>query len=254
MMPVTQQPIAEQSPPAPPRPVTACVSRRAWADPNVRFWWAAGLVLAAIGAYLLITRYLDWRRDARLIESGAEVPATVVEAGELTVRDKKVSGDSPVRLQYEWQGQFHEVRVASLEGRSSGDYIVIGSTIPIRIDPNRPGVWTPRTRPASLPQELIGGLIALSLGILLLAQSALVRSRLLKTWRTGKSELAVVFGARHTALAPRAWSVECTTADDADHRIFAVWLPAHADVRESLPLWLLFPQGKGRPLAVSWFS
>ena len=251
---MTQQPTAEQFPPAPPRQVSARVSRRAWADPHVRFWWMAGLVLVAIGAYLLITRFLAWRRDARIVQFGAQVPAMVVEAGELTVRDKKVPGDSPVRLQYEWQGQTHEVRAASLDGRSSGEFIVIGAPIPIRIDPDHPDVWTARTSPGSLPQELMGGLIALPLGVLLLVHSALARARLLNTWRTGTSERAVVLSARHTALAPRAWSVECTTADDADHRVFTVALPPHADVRENMPLWLLFPQTRGSPVAASWFS
>lgn len=250
---MTQQPTAEQSPPAPPRPVSPAVGRRAWADPNVRFWWGAGLVLVLIAAYLLITRYLDWRRDARLIEAGTQVPATVVEAGELVVRYKKVPGDSPVRLQYQWQGQTYDVRAASLEGRPSADFIVIGAPIPIRIDPDHPDVWTARTRPASLPQELIGGLIALPLGALLLIQSALVRRRLVNTWRRGTATRAVVLGARHTALAPRAWNVQCTTADDEDQRVFSAWLPSDADVRQSAPFWLLFPPSGGSPVAAAWF-
>jgi len=159
-----------------------------------------------------------------------------------------------VRLRYDWQGQTHEVTAASLAGRSADDFIVIGSQIPIRIDPQHPELWTSRLQPASLSQELIGGLIALPLGLILLARSALLRGRLLGVWCTGDAVSAVIVSAHHTALAPRAWSIECTTADDADHRAFNVFVPPEADIQQGAPLWLLFPKGKGPPVAASWFN
>jgi hypothetical protein len=251
---LTQPSLIEHAPSAPPRAVGARAGRRAWADPNVRFWWAAGLVLTMIGLYLLVTRYLDWRRDARLVRLGAQVPATVVEADGMTVVTKKKPGNVAVRLRYAWQGQTHEVTASSVAGRSDQDFLVIGSDIPIRIDPDHPDFWTPRLQPASLAQELIGGLIALPLGLILLARSALLRRRLLSVWRTGDAVPAVIVTAHHTALAPRAWSVECTTADDADNRVFNVFVPPEANIQQSAPLWLLFPQGKGAPVAAAWFA
>ena len=251
---MTQPPLTEHAPAAPPRAVTARVGRRAWADPNVRFWWAAGLVLSAIGISLLVSRSIDWHRDARLIRSGAQVPATVIEADGMTVLTKKKPGDVAVRLRYDWQGQTHEVTASSLAGRSADDFLIIGSQIPIRIDPNHPDVWTPRLQPASLAQELIGGLIALPLGLILLVRSALLRRRLLGAWRTGEAVAAVVVTAHHTALAPRAWNVECTTADDSDQRAFNVFVPPNAEIQTGAPVWLLFPKGKGPPVAASWFS
>ena len=249
-----QQPLIDHAPASPPRVVSARAARRAWADPNVRFWWAAGLVLTLIGAYLLLTRYLDWRHDSRLIRSGTEVQATVLEADGLNVVTKKKPGNVAVQLRYEWQGQTHDVTAPSLAGRSEEDFIVIGSQIPIRIDPTHPEQWTTRLQPASLVQELIGGLIALPLGLILLARSAMLRGRLLRVWRAGEAVPAVVVGATHTALAPRAWQVECTTADEGGQRVFHVFVPPEADIQQGTPLWLLFPKGNGAPVAATWFT
>lgn len=250
---MTEQSTIQQAPFPPPRAVSARARRRAWADPRVRFWWLSGLVLVGIGVVLLIANYLQWRRDARLVESGAPVNAKVMEAGGLTLATKKVAGDSPVRLEYQWQGKTYDVEAAALDGRPGDDFIVIGSDIPIRIDPRNPEIWTPRLHATPLPQQLIGGMIALPLGLILLARSALFRRRLLNLWQTGTAVPALVLGARHTAMAPRAWSVRCTGTDD-DPRVFEVWLPPRSDVQEGAPLWLLLPQGGGMPVAASWFT
>src|SRR6266404_1472404 len=140
-------PVAPPPPPAPPRDVTARVGRRAWADPRVRFWWLAGFVLVGVAAYLLVSRYLAWRLDSRLVESGTVINATVLQADESVAKGKTVSGDKSVRLSYDVDGRSYEVSAPYLAGRASEEFIVVGTTIPIRVDPADPTRWTPRQRP-----------------------------------------------------------------------------------------------------------
>lgn len=249
---MTQETASPQAPPAPPRPVTGRQKLRAWVDPHVRFWWAMGVTIAAIGIWLLWTSYAAWHRSELLIRNGTVVEATVIEAAEVSFPGKSMPPDSPVRLRFDWQGRPREVS-GYLEGRKPGDFILIGSTLPIRIDPAHPDVWTARTVPTSLPLELIGALIALPIGLLLLLVSlVMARSRLL-AWRDGAAVAALVVSARHTALAPRSWAARCTPADQADHRVFMVYLPPHADVSDGAPAWLLSRKPSSRPIAADWF-
>lgn len=241
-------------PAAPPRATTARVARRAWADPPVRFWWATATALLVIGVYFVVTRYLDWRQSARLIRSGELVQATVVEADGIARKGNTSAADRPVRLQYEYNRKTYDVGAAYLEGRPSTEAIIVGSTIPIRIDPDQPDHWTPRTEPAPLAHELIGGIIALAVALLLFVMSLWARGRVLRTWREAPAIEAKVISARHTALAPRAWSVQCCPTDEADARLLTVFGPANLDVTPGGTVWLLLRSGGGRPLAAAWFD
>ena len=241
-------------PAAPPRPTTARAARRAWTDPHVRFWWATAAVLLVIGVYFVVTRYLDWRQSAQLVQSGQQVLATVVEADGIARKGNTSAADRPVRLQYEYNGKAYDVGAAYLEGRPSTEAIVVGSTVPIRIDPNQPDRWTPRTEPAPLAHELIGGIFALPIALLLLLISLWTRGRILRTWREAPAIEATVMSARHTALAPRAWSVQCSPADEADARLFTVFGPPDLDVTAGATVWLIVRPVGGRPLAAAWFN
>jgi len=240
-------------PPAPPREVTARARRRAWADPHVRFWWLTGLVLVGAGAYLLASRYFAWRQDARLVESGTPVEATVLQADESVARGKTLPGDKPVRLSYEVGERKFEVSAPYLQGRPAEQYIEVGKTVPIRIDPQDPTRWTARQRPAPLGPELIGGAITVSVGALILLLGAAFRTRVVRAWRKGDAVQAVVLSARHTALAPRAWAVRCTPAEAGDDRVLEVFLPVGSEVGQGTLFWVLAPTG-GRVVAARWFE
>lgn len=241
-------------PAAPPRPTTARAARRAWADPHVRFWWATATALLVIGVFFVVTRYLDWHQSAQLVQSGQQVQATVVEADGIARKGNVSAADRPVRLQYEYNGKTYDVGAAYLEGRPLSEAIVVGSTVPIRIDPAQPDRWTPRTEPAPLAHELIGGLIALAIALLLLLMSQWARGRVLRTWREGAAIEAKVISAHHTALAPRAWSVKCGPTEEGDARLFTVFGPPDLDVTSGATVWLIVRPGGGRPLAAAWFA
>jgi len=242
---------APAAPPSPPRATTARVRRRAWVEPRIRFWWVAAAALVLLSIYLLADKFLLWRRDSNLINSGVAVKATVLEANEVAIKGHTEQADKPVRLKYDYRGQAYEVGPEPLEGRNEG--VVVGGDIPIRIDPSDPSIWTAREHPSPLLGELVGGLIALPLGLLLLLVSAWLRRGMLRTWRDAPAAAGLVATADHTAIAPRSWSVQCTLAEGSDKRLFSVFAPAGADVVPGATIWLLFPSS-GRPLAAAWFD
>ena len=246
----TASELAEPAPPAPPRPLSARARRRAWIEPRIRFWWMLAIALLAIGIYLLIWEYLAWRQDSRLIASGTQVPATVQSVGGITFAGKKYKGeDGPIQLRYEWQGQTYDVTVASIPGM----WVEVGKPIPLRIDPAHPELWTARTAPEPLMHQLIGALVALPIGLLVLAISFALWARAMRTWRDGQAQAALVIAARHTALAPRSWQVQCTLADQSDKRLLTVFAPPQALPKEGATIWLLALPA-GRPVAANWFK
>jgi len=230
----------EAPPPAdPPRPLIAKARRRAWNEPHVRFWWVSALVFLLIGLYFCVDRWRGWLAERRLIEGGTRVEANIDEAGGTTSPGKRVPPDSEVVLNFTFKGRSWRVN-GLLPGRSAP--IEPGTTVPIRIDPDDPHVWTARTRPAPLGHELLGALLILPLFPLLLAVSLVLRARVMSVWRHGQSFAALVVDSRHSALAPWSHAVRCTPRDGRDNRLISVFLP-----RTSYPpqpgtvVWLVAP-------------
>jgi hypothetical protein len=219
----------------------------------VRFWWIAGLVLVAAAVYLLITRTIAWHQNSRLSVSGTPMQAKVLQAEESVAPGKTVAGDKPVRLRYEFNGKTYDVSAPYLDGRRSEQFLIVGSDIPIRVDPADPTRWTARESPAPLGPELIGGFITLGIGAAVFLFGYWLGARVFRTYRTAKAAVAMVLDSRHTALSPGAWAVRCSPVDEGDDRVFEVFMPARADVREGAVLWILLPE-TGRPVAAGWFA
>ena len=219
----TNTPDASPLPPT-PRPLTPRVRSRSWADPHVRFWWLAAAAVAAVAAYLAVSGFLAWRRTARLVERGTPVTAEAVEVDAETLRTS-VGGkgrpkppDSVVRLSFDFNGSKRQV-TGTLDGRT--DFISVGDSVPLRIDPDDPAEWTARTTPPPLLPDLIGAIIATALAVPLFAVAVALRRRVLRTWREGQAAEAVVLGRGHTALAPRSRAVRCAPPTGAVRRATA---------------------------------
>lgn len=239
-------------PSPPPRPVTPAVRWRAWADPQARLWWGSALVLVLGGLYLCGARLYDWRQEVWLIRNGKTVVATVVHANNETI-PRKQPGDALVILNFDFDGQ-HRAVAGHLEGRKVSDEISVKDQVPIRIDPKNPEVWTARTVPGPLGTELIGGAIAIGLGIVAVLPAIWVRRRVLQAWRHGEAAEAVVRGRQQTPLAPRSRILRCSLADGVDNRVFSVYVPSRAIAQTSETLWVLMPRGGGRFVAAAWFE
>lgn len=239
-------------PPSPPRPITAGSRRRAWLDPQVRFWW---LVAACIGLFstgLFACGITEWHRENWLLQHGAAVEATVLTADGEVVKGKHRPPDGRVTGMYEWDGQRYSFS-GILKNRE--DFIEVGSTILVHIDPSNPHSWTGVTAPAHIEEELLGAVMVLPAALAAFAVSLMIRSRLLRVWRDGQAIDAVLLESRPTAIAPRLRSLRCVPADGKNSRVVSVYAPSpllHLNPGDHL--WLLVtPSGSGRVVAASWF-
>ena len=240
-------------PPDAPRPITPRVRRRAWAEPRVRAVALSALAASLACAYLLVSRYVEWRREAALVTQGTPVDALVTVGGTITLANKQVPPGTVVVLEYTVGGRKVTV-TGTLKGRKT--YITTGRTVPIRVDPEDPERWTALTEPRPMRLELIGGLIVLPFAAVLVAAALFMRWRVLSLWRDGVVTPAVVMDTRHTAVAPRTHAVRCTPVDPNDPRLLQAYVPARLGrPQQGDPLWLIArPAPSDRAVAAAWFE
>src|SRR5688572_20913731 len=139
--------------PSPPRPLTARVRRRAWAEPHVRFWWLAAAALMAAAVYMGVVAYLAWRRELWLVRNGTLVQAKIEQSAGETVAGRPITPEMPVLLSFDWNGQPRRTW-GLLEGRGPKEVILSKSSVPIRVDPENPDRWTYRKEPPGLVADL----------------------------------------------------------------------------------------------------
>lgn len=242
------------APPAPPRPVTRLVRRRAWTEPRVRFWWMSALAMFLVGAVVCGREVLLWYHEARLIRGGLPVDAEVKIAGGYSSPGKALPPDSVVTIEYTVKGTKYR-QDGYLRGRTR--HIEVRKTVPIRVDPDDPEDWTGRTEPAVLSRQLLGGVVAFPAFLVLLVIALMKRAAVLGTWRDGEAVAALVVETSTTAIAPRSRAVRCTPADDADNRVADVYVPPGpaTSLQPGDALWLIRPPGgRGRAVAAAWFE
>lgn len=227
----------------------------------MRFWWMAAVLIAAGGLYLSFAEANDWRKSASLIRRGVPVTATVVRVNGDPIPGHNEPGDSAVVLDFDWQGQHRQVQ-GFLEGRDPDQFIPVRSQVPIIIDPQDPSRWTNRQAPVPLAGQLAASAGVLLAAVVLLGVSALLRRRVLETWRSGPAAEAVVLGRSQTALAPRSWALRCALVEGEDKRVFTVYVPPEAPAEPGQAVWVIFPAlpavapaaSARRALAAAWFE
>lgn len=232
------------------REITFHVRRRALTDPYVRFILLCGMALLVLSAGMFADKC--WRRweDSRLIHSGAVVDATVGDGLEIHVsKGQFIPYGNAVQIEYTWQGRTYRTIADSLPGRFAR-----GSVIPIHVNPDRPSIWTARTELGPMHVELVGSAIALLAGIIVVLWGIVSWRRVLNTWQNATTADAVVIAARHTALAPHSWSVDCHLVEDGAAQVYHVFAPAAPQVEAGSLISILMPANRGRPLVGSWFE
>ncbi len=241
-------------PPLPPRPMTALANRRCWTEPTVRLWWLLGALILGMILVYSADRLWTWMADNRLIQHGTVVSAKVIEANGTTIPSQKYPPNSPVKLQFDWHGETQTVD-GFLEDRPTSDYIIVGSEVPIRVDPNDPTNWTYRSQITGIGETLFVTWILLPIPPLLLAFAMLKRNRMRKIWSSSSAVLAVVSSRRQTPIAPRSFSVQCSLLDRSDKRLYVVYVPAEGGkLGKGDLLWILPARGNTRPAAAMWFQ
>jgi hypothetical protein len=202
----------------------------------VRFWWAVAAALVLGMGYLLVMETLDWSREVRLVKEGAVVQAVVYEAGQ-TVKNRPVPPTGNVDLTYTYEGKQYKV-TGELAERPAGT-LMSASTIPLRVDPGDPRVWTNRTVPPSLWGKMLGPLLLLPAALLAVVVAVVARGRVAKLWRTGEARQAVVVETKQTPLAPLSQAVRCAIVG-GDKRLITVYVPQRGGrVKKGDVIWVV---------------
>jgi hypothetical protein len=215
------------------------VRRRSWAEPSVRFWWIASLVLLAIGIWFLSTQIIAFHREQWLIANGTIVNATIANANGDSRVGAKFPPGTVCTLKFDVGGEAFSVSGA-LE-----TFITNGQTVPLRVNPNDPMEWTYRTQPDPLNSRLIAGAVIAAAVAAAAVTSLLLRRRVLHIWRDSAAIAYTVVDTRHSALAPLSHAVRCTMLTGRNTRLLTVYLPGKLPQPSGGEvLWLLHPPSK----------
>jgi hypothetical protein len=246
-------PVDPAAPVTPPRGVSKLVRRRIWLEPSVRFWWLAGAVMLLVAVGFSVQDLRLWLQELRLIRQGAVVPAMVLVADGIDIKDKKLPPTAITTLRYQFKGKTYDV-TGTLAGRK--ELILTGHPVDLRIDPDQPDVWTYRSEPTSIVAALLGPIIVFPLGLIGLLVALWKRGRLERLWKTGPARLAIVIETRQTALAPMSKLVRVTPQGVGDRRLYTVYVPhtvrqlQHGDL-----LWMIsHPDNATHVAAAVWFE
>lgn len=209
-----------------PRPVTGRVRRRAWQEPIVRFLWLSAVAIFIAALYMVVSRYLEWYTESRLITDGKVVTARVMHPGQkITGRPIKL-GD-PVEVFFQWQGK--EVQFTGTLD-DTGEQYIEGQNVLLRVSPDDPSSWTNRSKPTPVAGRFIGAWVFAISGALCLIMATVVRMRFLRLWKHGELHEATVASHAVTALAPRSFQVLCRIPHLRTQVVASVTIP------QSLPI------------------
>ena len=247
--------------PDPPRELTKIVRRRTWTEPRVRMWWVLALGVLLITLYVVGSQGATWLSERRLINHGTAVQAMIDAAHSQVVgnvtRGRPMPPDSEAELSFDWKGARQKVRGQLPEFIEQKKNVIVGETVTLHVDPDDPGRWTSRTKPAPLlSRQLIGVAVGLPVVLVLTALALLKQRGVSEVYRSGRTSGAMVVGLGQSAVAPRAKALRCTPVEGNDKRVFTVYLPAGtAPVAPGDVVSVLRPAESPEPAyAVAWFA
>ena len=234
--------IFDKPPGPPPRALTPAVRRRSLLEPRVRFWWIAGLILAAAMSEFLVSELMTWNQERDIVLHGTTITATITAMGDGSLRGT-VSPDNPVHLEFNYNGTEYGVN-GWLEGRKES--ISIDQKVTIRINSNDPTEWTYRTEIPPIGHALMEPGMMGTFAAAALLTSYILRSRVLSIWKTGiaeQYEVETVGGP--TALAPASRAVRLRSLRGRDQRLISLSIPQRlAKLKPGDLLWLIHPPGR----------
>jgi hypothetical protein len=225
----------------------------------VRFWWLVGTFFLAVSLWFLGHGIYTWHHENWLLVSGTPVPATVDEVGSGGnetggIKGKSQPPDGRVVAHYVIDGQTHQL-VGWLKGRT--EWIVIGSDVPIRVNPADADDWTGITSPISIigEDEVKHGLGMLPIALVLAVVVTILRSRMLRLWTEGQAVEATVIEARTSAMAPTLRELRCAPNLEGQHRVQRVFAPAAlGKIVAGDRVWILCEPNEKWAVAAAWFE
>src|SRR5688500_12199482 len=232
-----------------PRALTPRARRRSWNELPVRIWVILAVAVTFITAYFTVSTYLGGRYGRWLITNGVPVSAELHRVqGTLDRRQVFRRSDRlQVELNYDVPGHprvmYAEGALTPLRDQVPVQQVRVGDRVPVRVDPNRPRVWTDLTEPLPWLAEFTIVLFLLPLLALLAAVALWRRWQVLGVWRKGTVAPAVVVAQKHTAVAPRSRLLRFTLADGTDRRVWSTLVPARLAPAPGESMWVIFPPG-----------
>ena len=223
--------------PETPRPITDKARRRLWLEPISRSWCIVTMLIFLVFVFVSIQGYMQWRTDARMIESGPVVQATgFADGAKIKGRPLPVGQSQSIYLQYEYNGKAYTSQGPLAH---TGKQYIAGEPFAIRLDPNDPSVWSNREEAPSLREKMIASILTLffTVGSGLAALFAWWRNRGL--WRYGDLRQGRVLEHRQSALAPRSVALYCAVRMGKEEHLMTVYVPHSAaipDVGQNVPL------------------
>lgn len=228
--------VGRTRPADPPRELTSRGNRWAWLEPRVRVWWTSALLLAIIGAYLVIAEVSKSSLDRRLVAGGVRVEAVITDikvSGGSPGRDRSILPAERAHFSMSFQTASGE-RLGITESRlkDQREPLREGDSVVIYVDKSRLTNWDPRDTDlwtdrldSSLREDLFLGLLFMPVVNILLVLAVIQRIRVIRVWKTGEAQMAVVVDLRQTPSAPFSRLVRYALRDVRDRRIFKAIIP-----------------------------
>jgi len=187
------------------------------------------ILISAVTAYLYYARAQISLADRRLLSSGDKYDATVVEIEGQSRPGAKVPRSASPRVRLRFTPPDGDTRTVegSLAPSLTGT-VEVGGTVPIRVNPTDPAIWTDRTEPRSLAAELSMALIFTPIALATIAVVLLRRRGVLNIWRHGNPAVAHVVGMQHSPLAPKSRQLRYALNEGSDRRVCAMLYPVSA--------------------------
>lgn len=222
-----------QALPPVPRPITPRGRKRSWAEAPVRLWVLLSLIVCLVTAYLFYSRISESLKERNLIYNGTKVDAIIDEIEGQTTPGIKVPRSSAPNVKMHYKAS--DGTDAKIEGNLTrvleGD-VVVGETLPIRIDPKDSRIWTDRTEPRGWLANLSMPLIFLPLAVVSLLILIIKRQGVLKIWKNGVPATASVVSLQHSGLAPSSRLLRYALTESEDRRVFTMLYPVQAGLPE----------------------
>lgn len=226
---LNSEPLDPSTLPAIPRPLNSRAKKRSWAEAPVRLWLILAILVTGVTAYLYYSRIQISMADRKLIFDGTKYDAAVLEIeGQTRPGLRFPKSSSPrVKLRFTTPDNQTQTVEGNLMPAIDGD-VQVGGTVPIRVNPQNPLIWTDRTEPRPLAAELSMALIFTPIALLNIFIVIFQRQRVLKIWRNGEPAIAHVVGLQHSPLAPKSMQVRYALSEGDDLRVCTMLYPASA--------------------------
>jgi hypothetical protein len=201
------------------------VSRRLWAEPQVRGWLLFTVVLLLGSVFLAARSISEWREETRVVRSGLVVQAVAWHSGGAKVKGMSLASGSLVDIEYKHEGKTYK---ATGQLHRTGQEYVSLEPFDIRIDPQSPEDWTNRTDAPPVIEKMMGAMITALVAAICAVITLVLRGLWGALWVHGEQVTARVIGQGQSALAPQSAALRCALRSGKTERLVTVYVPQNA--------------------------